>query len=106
MAPDYYENITNIHDTRILPKYYQCSLYQNVSNMLLDPDTRKLPKNYQDIQYTPEITCGALYVILLNCGSSFVGIELCYNKVDRVFVPELLLTELSWELKIMGKNAY
>ena len=79
---------------------------QNVTKISLDTDARKLPKNYQDIQYTPEITCGALYVILLNCGSSFVGIELYYNKVDRVYLPELLLTELSWELKIRGKNGY
>ena len=94
MTQEHFQNITNAHYTRMFPKYYWTLIPENYQ------------KNYQDIQYTPEITCGALYVILLNCGSSFVGVELYYNKVDRVYLPELLLTELSWELKIRGKNGY
>ena len=49
---------------------------QNVTKISLDTDTRKLPKNYQDIQYTPEITCGALYVILMYYNPASLRFEL------------------------------
>ena len=49
---------------------------QNVTKISLDTDARKLPKNYQNIQYTPEITCGALYVILMYYSPSSLGFEL------------------------------
>ena len=93
MTPRHFQNVTN----ELEP---EC--YQNITRHWCQKITKKL-SGYT--VYTRN-HMWALYVILLNCGSSFVGIELYYNKVDWVYLPELLLTELSWELKIRGKNGY